>query len=186
MWWRPDSTRAILARVKTAAFDIAAANPEAVVIISSYLQAAEAIQTMRDDLGADPIFMAVSFVGSNALADALGSDGEGVYVTQVVPLPYDDSVPVVASYLDALDEYDSGAEPGFVSLEGYIAGRLAIQLLEDCGEDVTRDCFLDVTGDSITIDIDGFELEYGPRDNQGSDAVFMTVINADGDLELAD
>ena len=172
--------------VKTAAFDIAAENPEAVVIISSYLQAAEAIQTMRDDLGADPIFMAVSFVGSNALADALGSDGEGVYVTQVVPLPYDDSVPVVASYLDALDAYDSGAEPGFVSLEGYIAGRLAIQLLEDCGEDVTRDCFLDVTGDSVTIDIDGFELEYGPRDNQGSDAVFMTVINADGDLELAD
>ncbi|MCY3542869.1 MAG: ABC transporter substrate-binding protein [Chloroflexi bacterium] len=172
--------------VKRAAFDIAAANPEAVVIISSYLQAAEAIQTLRDDLDSDPIFMAVSFVGGNALADELGSDGEGVYVTQVVPLPDDDSVPVVESYLDALDEYDSGAEPGFVSLEGYIAGRLVIERLEDCGADVTRDCFLDVTGDSITIDIDGFELEYGPDDNQGSDEVFMTVINADGDLELAD
>ena len=172
--------------VKSAVFNIAASNPEAVVIISSYRQAALAIETMQDELGSDPIFMAVSFVGGNELADELGSDGEGVYVTQVVPLPDDNSVPVVASYLDALAEYDSDAEPGFVSLEGYIAGRLVIERLQDCGADVTRACFLDVTEDSIKVDIDGFELEYGPGDNQGSEAVFMTIINANGDLVLAD
>ena len=67
--------------------------------------------------------MAVSFVGSNALADALGEDGAGVYVTQVVPLPQDGSIPVVARYHRALTGYEPQAEPGFVSLEGYMAGR---------------------------------------------------------------
>ena len=30
------------------------------------------------------------------------------------------------------------------------------------------------------IDLDGFELRYGENDNQGSDAVFLTVIDRDG------
>ena len=34
--------------------------------------------------------------------------------------------------------------------------------------------------DAGTIKIDGLQLKYGPRDNQGSDAVFLTVIGTDG------
>ena len=30
------------------------------------------------------------------------------------------------------------------------------------------------------IDIEGFQLSFGEGDNQGSDAVFITVIGADG------
>ncbi len=42
--------------------------------------------------------MSVSFVGSNALAVELREDGEGVRVTQVVPLPDDENIPAVAEY----------------------------------------------------------------------------------------
>ena len=45
--------------------------------------------------------MTVSFVGSNALAEELGSDGEGVFVTQVVPFPTDRTIPIVKDYLNA-------------------------------------------------------------------------------------
>ena len=164
--------------VKSAVLRIADAEPEAVIIIGSYAPAARTIELLR--LEADPIFMAVSFVGSNALADELGDAGEGVYVTQVVPLPDDESVPVVARYLEALSAYRPNSTPGFVSLEGYLAGRLAIAGLEACGEDVSRECFLDAVQNSESIDIDGLQLKYGPDDNQGSDAVFLTVIGEDG------
>ena len=87
--------------------------------------------------------MAVSFVGSEALADELGRGGDGVYVTQVTPLPDDGSSTVVSNYRAALSAVDAGAEPGFVSLEGYLAGRLAIAGLEACGPDLSRECFLD-------------------------------------------
>lgn len=121
------------------------------------------------------------------VARELGEAGEGVYVTQVVPLPQDGDIPVVARYHAALADYDPDAEPGFVSLEGYLAGRLAIAGLEACGRELTRKCFLDGAHNAGTIDIDGFRLRYEPGDdNQGSDTVFLTVIGADGQYRQVD
>ncbi len=171
--------------VKLALLDITAANPEALIMIGAYTPVAEMITLARqnDD---DIVFATVSFVGSKALAEELGSDGTGVYVTQVVPLPEDDSVPVVAAYHDALNAYNPQAEPGFVSLEGYLSGRLTISALETCGSDVSRECFLNAVRDAGDIDIDGFQLRYGPGDNQGSDAVILTVIGEDGKYHQVD
>ncbi|MCY4557580.1 MAG: ABC transporter substrate-binding protein [Chloroflexi bacterium] len=165
--------------VKSAVLQILEADPEAIIMVSSYAPAARTVELARRE--ADPLFMAVSFVGSRALADALGPQGEGVYVTQVVPQPQDDSIPVVARYHDALADYDARAEPGFVSLEGYLAGRLAIAGLEACGRELSRECFITALQASEPIDIDGMRLKFGPRDNQGSDEVFLTVIGADGE-----
>ena len=171
----PRNTRA----VKSALLDIIASNPESVIMIGAYAPVSEVV-TLLDRTEIDPVFMTVSFVGSNALARELGPAGAGIYVTQVVPLPADNSIPVVAAYQDALAKYDSNAVPGFVSLEGYLAGRLAIAGLESCGPDVSRACFLDAVRGSGVVDIDGFRLSYGANDNQGSDAVFLTVIGEDG------
>ena len=45
----------------------------------------------------------------------------------------------------------------------------------------TRECFLEAIRDlDAAASIDGFELVYGPEDNQGSDAVFITVMDAEG------
>ncbi|MYE33023.1 MAG: ABC transporter substrate-binding protein, partial [Chloroflexi bacterium] len=165
--------------VKTALLDLREGNPEAVVQIGAYEPVAELILWARE-VDWEPVFLNVSFVGSNALARALGFRGVGVFVTQVVPFPWDDALPVVAAYQRALKAHDPEAEPGFVSLEGYIAGRLAIIGLERCGAEVDRSCFLDSILGAEELDIDGFPLSFGEDDNQGSDAVFMTVIGFDG------
>ena len=180
-WYYRRNTEAI----NSAAFRIAEANPDAVIIIGGYQPAARIIEKLRMKMEPDPTFVAVSFVGSDALAGALGSDGEGVYVTQVVPLPTDTSSAVVANYTDALTTYYPQETPGFISLEGYIAGRLAIERLEACGVDLSRECFLNVLGSTTTVTIDDLTLQYGPGDNQGSDEVHLTVIGADGQLHPA-
>ena len=165
--------------VKTALLDLQRGDPEAVIMIGAY-QPVAALITWARHVGMDPTFLTVSFVGSNALAEELGSAGEGVYVTQVVPFPTDDSLPVVGAYLRALAAYDPDAFPGFVSFEGYLAGRLAVAGVAGCGAEVARECFLGSLRGSDSIDIDGFELRYGDDDNQGSDAVFLTRIGPDG------
>ena len=165
--------------VKTALLDLRRGDPEAVIMIGAY-QPVAALITWARHVGMDPTFLTVSFVGSNALAEELGSAGEGVYVTQVVPFPTDDSLPVVGAYLRALAAYDPDAVPGFVSFEGYLAGRLAVAGVAGCGEQVARECFLGSLRGSDVIDIDGFQLRYGAADNQGSDAVFLTRIGPDG------
>ena len=166
------------AAVHGAVFHIVEANPQAVILIGAYAPVAKTITEIRKDI--DPVFMAISFVGGNALARELGADGEGVYVAQVVPFPEDTDIPVVARYRDALVEYDPNAVPGFVSLEGYLVGRLAIAGLASCGSVVSRQCFLDAIRNAGPIDIDGVGLHYGPEDNQGSDAVFITMLDANG------
>ena len=164
--------------VKSAVDQIMEADPEAIIMVSSYSPAARTVELARRE--ADPVLMAVSFVGSRALANALGAEGEGVYVTQVVPDPHDGGNPVVARYHAALGNYDARAEPGFVSLEGYLAGRLAIAGLDACGRELSRECFVKALQIAESIDIDGLPLKFGPGDNQGSDAVFLTVIGPDG------
>ena len=45
---------------------------------------------------------------------------------------------------------------------------------------VDRACVLDNLRRAGVVDLGGFELRYGDEDNQGSDAVFVTVIGSDG------
>ena len=171
--------------VKTALLDLRQGDPEAVIMIGAYEPVARLILWARRT-GMDAVFMTVSFVGSNALAQELGSDGAGVLVTQVVPFPEDNSLPVILSYLDALASHDPEAEPGFVSLEGYLAGRMVIAALQECGAEVDRSCLLDQLIDHGDFDLDGFKLRFGDGDNQGSDEVFLTVIGSDGKYHPVD
>ncbi|MYE37192.1 MAG: ABC transporter substrate-binding protein [Rhodobacteraceae bacterium] len=174
-WYYERNTSA----VKAAVFHISEANPEAVIMIGAYQPVANAISLLRLDI--DPIFLAVSFVGSNALVRELGEEATGVFITQVVPLPDDHDTPVVTEYLAALQSFNANAEPGFVSLEGYLAGRLAIFGLKAC-KDLTRSCFLNALQHSQSIDLSGVRLQYGPDDNQGSDDVILTMIDQQGRL----
>ena len=164
--------------VKAALLDLRTGDPGAVVLIGAYEPVAALISWARHT-GFDPVFITISFVGSNALARALGEAGTGVLVTQVVPFPTGERPLVAAAYRRALAARAPEAVPGFVSFEGYLAGRLAIAALERCGPDVDRACFLDSLRQAGALDIDGFALRYAADDNQGSDAVFLTVIGED-------
>ena len=77
--------------VKTAMLDIQLNDPDAVIIIGAYKPAAAMIAWSRFT-NFNPVFINISFVGSNALKEELGPYGIGVYVTQVVPFPTDDSI----------------------------------------------------------------------------------------------
>jgi len=165
--------------VKRALLEIRSQDPEAVIIIGAYGAAADFIK-WAGKIGMRAKFVNISFVGSNALLNALGNAGDGVVVTQVVPFPRETSRPAVARYQAALREMDTSAQPGFVSLEGYLAGRLVVEVLSrstnDAGDSPTREVFLQTLREAGPIDLGGFVVEYGAEDNQGSDNVFLTVI----------
>src|SRR5712691_110867 len=55
------------------------------------LKRAESIKLARK-IDFNPVFMNISFVGANAFAKELGADGNGVFVSQVVPFPLDGSL----------------------------------------------------------------------------------------------
>jgi len=164
--------------VKSALLEIMKASPEAVVTVAPYKPVAEFIKLARQ-VQLNAMFVAISFVGSDSLAKELGNAGTGVIVSQVVPSPWDESLPVVAAYQHALTAADATARPGFVSLEGYVAGRLVVDALKRIKGEPTRDGLLDAIG-SAPFDMGGITLTYGPTKNQGSDQVFFTILQANG------
>ena len=170
--------------VKGALLDLRRYDPEAVVIIGAYKPAATLIRWARR-LDFRPVFVNISFVGTSTLAEELGADGVGVYITQVVPFPLDRGIAVVDRYQKALEASAPDAEPGFVSLEGYLAGRLVAEGLRLAGPGASRTEFLEALRNAPPIDLGGFELEYGVEDNQGSDRVYLTVIDANGEVRPA-
>jgi branched-chain amino acid transport system substrate-binding protein len=171
--------------VKSALLTLKRAEPEAVVMVGPYKPCAEFIKLARKT-DFNPVFVNISFVGAVALAKELGADGNGVVVSQVVPFPWDQSLKVVGDYTAAMKAADPQAHPEFVSLEGYLVGRLVIAALEKTAADVTREALLKTIKETGSFDFGGLTMTFGPDDNEGLDKVFMTVIQPDGSFKAVD
>jgi len=161
------------------------AEPEAVVMVGTYAPCAEFIKLARQS-GFNPVFVNISFVGANALAQELGGDGYGVIVSQVVPFPWDASIKVVADYQAAQKALSPDLRPDFVSLEGYLSGRLAAAALEMAGPNPTRAEMLRVINDVGRFDISGDSLTVGQKMRDASARVFLTRIQPDGTFKSID
>jgi branched-chain amino acid transport system substrate-binding protein len=169
--------------VKSALLALKRAEPEAVVIVGAYKPVAEFIKLSRK-VNFNPTFVNISFVGASALAKELGPEGKDVIVSQVVPFPWDASLQVVADYQAAIKP--AGGEPDFVTLEGYLAGRLAIAALDRLGADVTREGLIRAIKEPGKFDIGGLPMTFSAEKNEGLDKVFLTVIQADGSFKAVE
>ncbi len=90
-------------------------------------------------------------------------EGDGVIVSQVVPFPWDASVKVVADYQAAEKALDPELKPDFVSLEGYLSGRLVAAALEMAGPNPTRAEMLRLINEVGRFDISGDIMTFGPK-----------------------
>jgi ABC-type branched-subunit amino acid transport system substrate-binding protein len=175
------NTRAVGAAWRT----IKRAEPEAIVMAGTYGPSAEFIKLAHRS-GVSPTFVNISFVGATALAKELGPDGEGVVVAQVVPFPWDRSIKLVADYQAAQKAFDPTLSPDFVSLEGYLSGRLAAAALENAGPNPTRAGLLRAINDIGRFDISGSVFTVGFRAIETPPKVFLTVIQKDGTFRAVD
>src|SRR5260221_14733042 len=146
-------------------------------MVGTYGPCAEFIK-LAHKAGFHPTFVNISFVGANALARELGTAGEGVIVSQVVPFPWDVSLKVVADYQAAQRALDPGLTPDFVSLEGYLSGRLAASVLEMAGPDPTREGMLQLINEVGRFDIGGNIMTFGAKTRDAPASVFLTVIQS--------
>ena len=162
--------------VKMAVDSLVAAKPQAIVMISAYKSCAAFIRDMRK-AGYGYTFWNVSFVGSKALAKELGTEGRGVQISQVVPFPWDNSVPVVKEYRRLLD--DARGEPGFGTLEGFIAAKVTVEGLRRAGRNLTRESFIRAMESMAEYDAGGFKVAFGPGDHNASTFVDLTIISKD-------
>ncbi len=89
--------------------------PEAVILVGTYAACAEFIKLSKAKQPGERIYGNISFVGTESLKDALGEYGEDVIVSQVVPFPWNDQIPLVRKYQQAMHKYQRNHPLGFIS-----------------------------------------------------------------------
>ncbi|MFZ2999151.1 MAG: ABC transporter substrate-binding protein [Undibacterium umbellatum] len=175
-----------VATVERNSLDVAAAvskllpkRPDAIIQISTYAASSALVKEMRK-ASYTGMFYNVSFVGSQALADALDKEGVGVVISQVVPFPWSPSIPVVGEYTKTLEK--AGIKNlNFSSLEGYVAAKVFVEGLKRAGPGLTREKLVSSL-ESInrsSYDVGGFDVSFSPSNHNGSKYVDMTVISKD-------
>jgi ABC-type branched-subunit amino acid transport system substrate-binding protein len=155
--------------------EIAAKDPQAVVMISAYKSCGAFIKEMKK-AGSNPQFMNVSFVGSKALAAELGDLAGGVIISQVVPYYADPSYEVAYEFQAALEKRFPGHKASFNNLEGYIAAKAFVEGLRRAGRDLTRDNLIAALESFRREDFGGVHLTFSPTNHNGSDKVLLTII----------
>ncbi|CCF98217.1 putative ABC-type branched-chain amino acid transporter, periplasmic binding component [Ralstonia solanacearum K60] len=153
---------------------------DSVVVISTYQTTAALVKNAQSQ-GFTGQFYNVSFVGTKELAEALGSAGGGVVVSQVMPFPHSMSSPLVRDYekllkADGINTFDYG------SMEGYVAARIFVEGLKRAGRDLTREKLITALESMGATDIGGFAVSYSPANHVASKFVEMTVINSHGQV----
>jgi ABC-type branched-subunit amino acid transport system substrate-binding protein len=157
---------------------INAVQPDAVVMISAYTSIAEFVRQMKK-AGSAAQFHNVSFVGSKALANALGKEGYGVVISQVVPFPWNPGVRVVNEYQRIL-KAAGNTDYNFGSLEGFLAAKVMVEGLRRAGRDLTRERLIAALESMDNVDLGGFVVSFSRTSHAGSDYVELTMIGRDG------
>ncbi|MGD9690043.1 MAG: ABC transporter substrate-binding protein [Phycisphaerales bacterium] len=165
--------------VEGGAAEVLSAQPpaKAVIMVGAYAPTAEFVKLVRS-MGERPIFMSVSFVGTEELGRALGDAGDGVIVTQVVPPP-DSDVPIAAAHRAALAAFKPEARATYLSLEGYAAARMLLSGIERIKGAITREAVVDALENLGEFDIGlGERLVLSGKRHQACERVWPTVLRS--------
>ncbi len=163
--------------VAKAVESIGKANPQAVIMITLYKPTSAFVKAMKA-ANKSPIYMTVSPVGADHLVAELGADARGIGISQVVPYPWNDTVPVVREY----QKLASSTQYTYYGMEGYLMARTLVEGLKRSGKDLTREKLVTSLESLNNTDLGGYRVNYSSTSRQGSHFVELTVIGAGGKI----
>ncbi|MCG2576781.1 ABC transporter substrate-binding protein [Dechloromonas sp. XY25] len=156
---------------------ISKVTPQAVVMVTLYKPTAAFVKAMKQS-GQFPMFLTLSPVGGEVLAQELGNEARGIGISQVVPYPWNDTIGIVRDYQKLLGKQKE--KLSYYGLEGYITARLVIEGIRKMGKDVSREKLVSALEGLQNFDLGGFKVSYGPNNRQASHFVELTVVGSGG------
>ncbi|MCM8594298.1 ABC transporter substrate-binding protein [Accumulibacter sp.] len=162
--------------VSQAVRTIAAANPQAVIMVTLYKPTAAFVRAMRK-ANQKPQFMTLSPVGADLLVQELGDEARGIGISQVMPYPWNDTTPLVRDYQKLLGKQGRAS---YYGLEAYVMARIFVDALRKSGKEPTREKLVSSLEAMQNHDLGGYRISFSPTDRLGSRFVDLTVIGSGG------
>lgn len=167
---------------------VRAANPDAVVVVGPSNTVVPILKAAHAK-GWKPLFVTVSFVGTDELIQEAGAEAEGMVVTQVVPPYYLTDLKTVALYRRSMSKYMPSSKPNFVSLEGFVDAMVLAEGLKRAGKELTREGLIRGIESIHDFDIGlgpELKLDYSAKDHKGFDHVIPTVVRGGRAVPFSD
>jgi ABC-type branched-subunit amino acid transport system substrate-binding protein len=156
--------------------DLAAAQPQAVIMYLSGKQPADLIPAMRA-AGTNPMFYGMSIVSGEVVAKVLGEQSRGLAIAQVVPYPWSQSDPDLQNYQRLLQP--SKAEPSYYSFEGWLNAQVMIEAIKRAGRELSRARLVQVMR-ALKMRVAGVELDFTTGSIAASRFVELVQVRFDG------
>ena len=163
--------------INAAVAKVTQAKPDVMITTTLFRPTADFIRLAK---AANPgmQFVSTSFAGPNVLMRALGRDGVGVAVTQVVPPVSNRSIPVVVEYMAAFEKHTGTRNFGATSLEAYIAAKILTEGIRRAGAaKLTRESLIAGLEGMRNYDAGGYSVGFSGENHNGSAFTELTVIN---------
>lgn len=154
------------------------ANPDVIITTTLYQTTADFVKLARGH-GSGAQFVSTSFAGSTALAQALGPQGLGVAMAQVVPTVSKGSIPIVKEYQQAMEKLTGRKEWSFTALESYIAAKALVEGIRRAGPQPSREALLKSLDGLGTLDMGGYTVSFSASNHNGSRYVGLTILGRD-------
>lgn len=164
--------------VSKAVESIGKAHPQAVIMVTLYKPTTAFVKAMKA-ANQNPMFMTLSPVGTEQLIQELGADTRGIGISQVVPYPWNDIVPIVRDYQKLLGKQKAYS---YYGMEGYLMARVMVEGLKRAGRDLTREKLISSLEGLNNMDFGGYRVNYGSSARQGSRFVELTVVGPGGKI----
>jgi len=165
-------------KVEEAVKKIAEYQPQAVIMICTTDSGVEFVKQMKRT-GQNPLFVTLSNNSSNSFVKGLGSDAHGVVVSQVLPYPFAETVPISKEFHTAIkDRQDVVAS--YASMEGFVSAKVLVEGLKRAGPAPTREKLVAALESMNRLDLGGIDVTYGHGNRSGASFIDLTMIGRDG------
>ena len=161
---------------------IRGASPQAVIMVAVNKPAAAFAKQYRAAGGGGQLFN-ISVVDPAELVKLGGIENvRGLGISQVVPYPYQQTMPVVREFHEAMRKYAPKEEVNYTNFEEYLGAKVLVEALRRAGPKPTRAKVMSALESINNHNLGGVRISYGPKERVGSRFVEVTVIGSQGKL----
>jgi branched-chain amino acid transport system substrate-binding protein len=166
--------------IEQAVQTVAKAKPEALLLLTLAAPAPKVVEAYQKTNAATQMF-ALSLIAPDVLFKSIGDKSHGIIVTQVVPFPWDISLPITSEYQELMKK--AGVTTYSVSgMEGFMNAKALVEGLRAAGKKPTRAGLIAAFENMRGKDLGGMKLRYSADNHNGSNMVDITMIGKGGKL----
>lgn len=157
---------------------VAKAAPQAIIVISAGKPSVDFVDAYLA-AGHRSTFYMLSVISNAQLVKALGERARGIVVSQVVPSPWNQSMPISREF-QTLAKAKGITEYTFSQMEGFISARFLVEALQRAGAKPTRATLVQAMESMKSVTLGGYPVELSATQHSSGKFVDLLMMGRDG------